>query len=182
MVSAVSKKYTKALIASQNDEELAQSYKALSKIGAALEISKLQDVLGSAEVSSEQKAALLLEISESENVKLSNFISLLLKTKRVDIAPTVAEEIRKFLAAKSGKARGIAVASFDVDQSDLAEIAKALSDKLQRDIELSFCKTDVTHFNGIKVEIDDLGVEVEINKDALKKSVITHILNTTKIF
>lgn len=182
MVSTISKKYTKALIASQDDKGLLESYEALSNIGMALTTPKLQDILGAKEITNEQKAKLLIEISGSDNVKLSNFIHLLLKTKRVDIAMSVAEEIRKFLAAKSGKARGVAVASFYVEESDLSQIAVALGAKLQREIELSFYKTDSSRFNGIKVEIDDLGVEVEINKDALKNSIITHILNTTKIF
>ena len=45
-----------------------------------------------------------------------------------------------------------------------------------------FVKTDASGFNGIKVEISDLGIEIEINKNALKKSIIAHVLNTSKIF
>ncbi len=182
MVSSVSKKYTKAMTSSLNEAELAQSYKALKNISGALKISKFQDILGSKDVSIEQKAALLSEISESKDAKLANLISLLLKANRIEIVPAIAEEIREFLAVKSGKAEGKATASFDVAAEDIKEISRVLSSKLNRDIELSFVKTDASNFSGIKVEIEDLGVEVEINKDALKKSVIAHILNTTKIF
>jgi len=182
MVSSVSKKYTKALSGTQSDTELQQSYDSLCNISSALKISKFQDILASKDISIEQKASLISEISGSKDIKLANLISLLLKAGRVEIIPAIAEEIRELLAAKSGKAAGKAIASFDVDATDLTTISKALSSKLHREIELSFEKTDTAHFNGIKVEIDDLGVEVEINKDALKKSVIAHILNTTKIF
>ncbi len=182
MISSISKKYTKALIGALSNEELQKSYESLSKISSAIKLSKFQDIIGSKEVSLEQKAALIAEISGNNEAKLKNFIELLLKAKRVEIIPAVAEEIREFLAAKSGKATGTVTASFDVDNADMQEIAKVLGSKLQRELELSFTKTDAAHFNGIKVEIEDLGVEVEINKDALKKSVIAHILNTTKIF
>ncbi len=182
MVSSISKKYTRALIGSLSNDELQKSYESLSKISSAIKLSKFQDIIGSKEVSLEQKAALIAEISGNNEAKLKNFIELLLKAKRIEIIPAVAEEIREFLAAKSGKAAGTVTASFDVDNADMQEIAKVLGSKLQREIELSFTKTDTAHFNGIKVEIEDLGVEVEINKDALKKSVIAHILNTTKIF
>lgn len=182
MVSSISKKYTKALVASLSNDELQKSYESLSKISSAIKLSKFQDIIGSKEVSLEEKAALIAEISGNNEAKLKNFIELLLKAKRIEIIPAVAEEIREFLAAKSGKAAGTVTASFDVDNADMQEIAKILSSKLQRQIELSFTKTDTAHFNGIKVEIQDLGVEVEINKDALKKSIIAHILNTTKIF
>jgi len=182
MVSSISKKYTRALTTSQTDAQLQQSYVALNNISSALKISKFQDILGSKDVSLDKKASLISEISGSTDAKLSNFISLLLKANRVEIVPAVAEEIREFLANKSGKAEGRVTASFDVGNAELEEISKVLSTKLNREIGLTFEKTDAAHFNGIKVEIDDLGVEVEINKDALKKSVIAHILNTTKIF
>jgi F-type H+-transporting ATPase subunit delta len=182
MVSSISKKYTKALTTSQTDAQLEQSYVALNNISSALKISKFQDILGSKDISLDKKASLISEISGSSDAKLSNFISLLLKANRVEIVPAVAEEIREFLANKSGKAEGRVTASFDVGSAELEEISKVLSTKLKREIGLTFEKTDTAHFNGIKVEIDDLGVEVEINKDALKKSVIAHILNTTKIF
>ncbi|MCI4400058.1 MAG: F0F1 ATP synthase subunit delta [Campylobacteraceae bacterium] len=182
MVSSVSKKYTKAMTSLLNEAQLAQSYKALKNISGALKISKFQDILGSKDVSIEQKAALLSEISESNDAKLANLFYLLLKAKRIEIVPAIAEEIREYLAVKSGKAEGTATASFDVAAEDIKEISRALSSKLNREIELSFVKTDASNFNGIKVEIEDLGVEVEINKDALKKSIIAHILNTTKIF
>jgi F-type H+-transporting ATPase subunit delta len=182
MVSSVSKKYTKAMISLLNEAQLAQSYKALKNISSALKISKFQDILGSKDVSIEQKAALLSEISENNDTKLANLFYLLLKAKRIEIVPAIAEEIREYLAVKSGKAEGTATASFDVAAEDIKEISRVLSLKLNREIELSFVKTDASNFNGIKVEIEDLGVEVEINKDALKKSIIAHILNTTKIF
>lgn len=182
MVSTVSKKYTKALIASQNDSELQESYVALSNIAEAFKVSKFQDILGSKDVSLEQKISLVSAISATTNAKMSNLIPLLLKRKRVEIVPAMAEEIREFLAAKSGKAEGRVTASFDVGSEELQEIAKVLGSRLQREIVLTFQKTDTSHFNGIKVEIDDLGIEVEINKEVLKKSVIAHILNTTKIF
>jgi len=182
MVSSISKKYTKAFIVSQSSAELQGSYEALSNIAVALKISKFQDILGSREVSNEQKSSFLIEISGSKNAKFISFVALLLKSKRVDIIPAVAEGIREFLSAKSGKARGVALASFGVGSAELSEISKTLSLKLQREIELSFRKVDANLFSGIKVEIGDLGVEVEINKNALQKSVITHILNTNKIF
>lgn len=182
MVSSVSKKYTRALAGIQSDVELKESLTALNSISSALKISKFQDILASKDVSVEQKVALISEISGSKDTKIANLISLLLKAGKVEIVPAIAEEIRELLAAKSGKAEGKVTASFDVGSEDLEVISKALGAKLQREIGLSFNKTDAAHFNGIKVEIDDLGVEVEINKDALKKSVIAHILNTTKIF
>lgn len=182
MVSSVSKKYTKALAGAQSETELKQTYVSLRNISSALKISKFQDILASKDISIEQKALLISEISENKDAKFANLISLLLKAGRIEIVPAIAEGIRELLAAKSGKADGKTIASFDVDAADLSTISKALSLKLNRDIALSFEKTDTAHFNGIKVEIDDLGVEVEINKDALKKSVIAHILNTTKIF
>lgn len=86
------------------------------------------------------------------------------------------------LAQKSGKVSGIATACFDVEASDLSEISQMLSKKLNREVELVFVKTDASGFNGIKVEISDLGIEIEINKNALKKSIIAHVLNTSKIF
>ena len=57
-----------------------------------------------------------------------------------------------------------------------------LSKKLNREVELVFVKTDASVFNGIKVEISDLGIEIEINKNALQKSIRAHVLNTSKIF
>jgi F0F1-type ATP synthase delta subunit len=94
MVSSVSKKYTKAMTSLLNEAQLAQSYKALKNISSALKMSKFQDILRSKDVSIEQKAALLSEISENNDAKLTNLFYLLLKAKRIEIVPAIAEEIR----------------------------------------------------------------------------------------
>lgn len=182
MVSAVSKKYTRALTSALNEAELNKSYEALNRVSSALKLSKTHDILNAKNISVDEKAKLIAGIADYSDAKFSNFISLLLKAKRVEIVPEIAEEIREYLSQKTGKAEGKATASFDVDAADLEAISKTLSTKLKRDVSLTFQKVDSATFNGIKVEIDDLGIEVEINKDALKKSLIAHILNTTKIF
>lgn len=182
MVSAVSKKYTKALTSTLSETELVKSSEALNKVSSALKLSKTHDILGAKNVSLADKAALLTQVADYSDTKFANFITLLLKAKRAEAIPEIAEEIREYLAQKTGKVEGKATASFDVDSSDLDAIAKTLSSKLNRDVSISFKKVDSVTFNGIKVEVEDLGVEVEINKDALKKSVIAHILNTNKIF
>lgn len=182
MVSAVSKKYTKALTSALSETELNKSYEALNKVSSALKLSKTHDILSAKNISVDDKAALITQVADYNDAKFSNFISLLLKAKRVEMIPEIAEEIREYLAQKTGKVEGKAIASFDVDSSDIDAIAKTLSTKLKREVSLVFKKVDSATFNGIKVEIDDLGVEVEVNKDALKKSVIAHILNTNKIF
>ena len=89
----------------------------------------------------------------------------------------------EFLDSRQQSDQGFAGGNgFDVDASDLSEISQMLSKKLNREVELVFMKTDASGFNGIKVEISDLGIEIEINKNALKKSIIAHVLNTSKIF
>ena len=182
MISAISKKYTKALAGSQNDTELSKSLESLNRIGQALRLSKFHDILGAKNISYNEKISLISEIAQNGDEKFSNFLKILIKAQKVELVPAIAEEIRVLLAQKSGKVSGIATACFDVDASDLSEISQMLSKKLNREVELVFVKTDTNGFNGIKVEISDLGIEIEINKNALKKSIIAHVLNTSKIF
>ena len=53
--------------------------------------------------------------------------------------------------------------------------------KLSKTISLNFEKVTKEAFNGIKVEIDDLGIEVEIDKRKIKNSLVEHILSSNKI-
>lgn len=182
MISTLSKKYTKALISSLSEAELTEALASLQKLASVQKISKFQDILVSKELSMAQKEALLMEISSATSAKNRNFIALLLQKKRVDLAAAIADEIREYLSSKSGKAYGKATASFDVSDSELSEISRVLGSKLNRSIELSFSKVETSCFNGIKVEIEDLGAEIEINKNSLKREIVSHILNTSKIF
>ena len=58
-------------------------------------------------------------------------------------------------------------------KADIEQIQKNLSKKLNSTIKLTLTKSD---YNGIKVEVKDLGIEVAFSKSLMNQQLIEHIL------
>lgn len=182
MTNVVARKYVNALTKSYPESELEGVMVALSKIANALTIQKLRFILVSKEVSHSAKSELLLEASEKQqDPKFANFVKLLVDKQKIEYVASMAEELRKYLASRKGSVSGVVTANFNVTDEIKSALEKSLSNKLGKSVELSV-DTHASHqFDGIRVNLDDISVEVEIEKNRLKNQIIEHVLKSDKI-
>ncbi len=173
MKEVIAKRYIKALKLSSSIEELENFYKILDSISIALLEPKFADIIYSPEVSKEVKVNLILDSISNIDEKLKNFIKIIGEYKRFDILPEVTKELRYQLALTKNKFEGKVFTSKKLTNVQIKELTNSFNQKLNTEIILT---QEIGDFNGVKVEINDLGVEIGFSKDRLENQIIEHIL------
>jgi len=170
----IAKRYVKALL-SDSDTAFAQNITILfESLAESFKNEKFLNIVANTEVPTADKTALLLEaVKPAESERVNNFVKLLVENKRINIIPAIAEVLRKNLANTTKTYNGTVYSDADIKTTVLDDLSKGLSKKYDSTIVLAFEKTD---FNGIKVEVDDLGIEINFSKDRINSQIIEHII------
>jgi F-type H+-transporting ATPase subunit delta len=174
MEELVAKRYIKALKSSADIESLktiALIFKALSE---SFINDKFMQIINNPDVSKEQKKNILLDSVKSANSKdVNNLIKLLVENKRINIIPAIAEVLRKDVSLISKEYSGIIYSDELIDAKVITDLSIGLGKRFESNIILSFVKND---FNGIKVDVADLGIEINFSKSRINSQIIEHIV------
>jgi len=173
MIEAIAKRYVKSLVKTLDKKALESVYEQLNKLSNAFSNKKFKDIVLSPEVSKGKIEEFLLSMVELKDKKFENFLKLLVQNNRVASIPEITKELKKELSILNNKFEGVLISNFKVEKKEIEDIQKQLSKKLGSDIKL---ENKVTDYPGLKVEIDDLGVEVGLSVDRLKSQLAKHIL------
>jgi len=174
MEELIAKRYVKALLTDSNVKFIESISVLFSSLSKSFDEEKFINIINSNDVSNEDKTSLLLAaVKPAKSEKVNNFIKLLVENKRVGIIPAIAEELRKELANTTKTYSGTVFSDTNIKSSVLKDLGNGLSKKYDSKILLSFEKND---FNGIKVEVEDLGIEVNFSKDRINSQIIEHII------
>ncbi len=174
-MSVIAKKYVKALVESVDEKSLVLAYESLKNLIPAFNNKKFNNILSSSDVTSLKKGEFILSLLKNPDVKLTNFIKLLSKNGRLNEIPTITKELKNQIAKLNNQFDGVVISNFEVNQSDMIDLEKSISKKLNTTIKL---ENKVSDYPGIKVEVESLGVEVSFSKDRLKAQMAEHILKT----
>lgn len=170
---AVAKRYALALKKSASVTELEQFSNLLSQISVLFENRKFVEIIKSPLIAPSDKSDLVIDALSDKPTKIVNLIKLLAQRNRLMGIPVLAEEIRVEIAKEKKSYQGVVMAKGAVDKKQIDELSKALTNKLGVTVELTSSKKS---YDGIKVAIDDLGVEVDFSKEQIKSQILGHIL------
>ena len=174
MEAMIAQRYVKALASVMDQASLENTKTLFDALADAYNNKKFADVMNDPHVDSAAKETLLLSIVESaQSSAVNNLIKLLVEKRRIAVIPAMAEELRLSLAAMNKTYEGRVYSNTAVEASTLAALSSDLGKKMDATIALSFVASD---YDGIKVEVEDLGVEVSLSKSRLNAQVIEHIL------
>lgn len=174
MEELVAKRYTKALKESIGSDSLENVHALFSAMTSSFEDITFTNIMLNPDVQKSDKVSILLDaVKSSKSDKISNFIKLLVENNRIVIIPSIAEELRKTIANEQNSYDGFIYSDTQMDDSSLQGIAIGLEKKLDAKINLNFVKSN---FDGIKVEVADLGLEINFSKSRLASQIIDHIL------
>ena len=173
MSDAIAKRYVKSLVNSMDKKSLANVSKELAELSKAFSNKKFKEIVLSPELSKSKIEEFLLSMVESKDKKFKNFLKILVQNGRLNEIPSISKELNKELAIMEGKFEGVLISNFKVNDKEIKDIESSLSKKLGNTISL---KNRVTDYPGLKVEIDDLGVEVGLSVDRVKSQLAKHIL------
>ncbi len=173
-MSDIAKKYVKALINSMNDKEIGTLSKGLDSMTGAFKNNKFLAIIHSPDVSRVQKEEFIRGLINTKDEKIINFIKLLISKDRLDEIPSIAHELQNRIALKNNTFHGVLISGKKVTKEKLKDIESVLSKKFDSAIKL---ENKVSDYNGMKVEIESLGVEIGLSTDRLKQQIAQTILN-----
>ena len=173
MNDLIAKRYVKALLKDQDVNSVSNIYNNIKNIALAYNDEKFISIVSSMEVPTSAKVELITSFIDEGNDNLNNLIKLLADNKRLNIIPGIANELKKEISKLSNSYEGVVYTNVELSQSDLSSIQEKFAKKFNITLALT---QNICDYDGIKVDIEDLGVEIGFSKDRLKSQMIEHIL------
>lgn len=174
MEELIAKRYIKALKKDADIASMEETFSVLAGLAASFEDKKFVDIIANPYVSRDEKADMLLAaVASAKSEEINNLVKLLVENNRIGIIPALAEVMRKDIADTTKVYSGVVYSDQDIDAKIIEQLSSNISNKLNSNITLSFVKND---FNGIKVDVQDLGVEINFSKSRINNQIIEHIL------
>jgi F-type H+-transporting ATPase subunit delta len=174
MNDLVAKRYVKALVDGRNSETIIAISGMLNVISSAFADGKFNSIVSSPEIAVASKVDLIISLCDAANDEtLKNFIKILGEKRRLGLLPFIAKELDSQIAKMNNSYVGVVYTNQELSNDYVSSIEKQFSKKF--DVKLSLSQ-NVCDYDGIKVDIDGLGVEISFSKERLKSQLIDHIL------
>jgi F-type H+-transporting ATPase subunit delta len=174
MEELVAKRYLKALKKVFSSDQLIELSLVFSALADGFKNEKFAEFMQNPDISDDAKATFLLDAVRSvESDELNNFMRLLIEEKRVEIIPALSREMKKEIARLTNSYKGCVYSNDTVDQTTLNKLSEGIGKKIDSHVDLEFIQHD---FDGIKVEIEDLGFEIDFSKSKIDAQIIEHVL------
>ncbi len=171
MEELIAKRYAKALSAAS--KEIEKTAKVLTVLGEAIGTESIDTVLRSPVVKESQKTEMVLAaLGKEADDTLVNFVRVLGEKKRLALIPVIARVLNAELQKASNKFEGEVLSAEPLDKKELQKLEKALKKYSGAEITL---KRKEARVDGIKVSVEDLGIEVNFSKERVKQQLIEHI-------
>jgi F-type H+-transporting ATPase subunit delta len=173
MNDLVAKRYVKALVANREINEITSISESLNSMSTAFTDEKFNSIISSPEVEDSQKIELVLSLSDNSSETIVNLIKILSEKRRLSLLPVMANELSVQIAKINNNYEGVIYTNQELSGDYVSSIEEQFSKKFDVNLSLS---QDVCDYDGIKVDIDGLGVEISFSKERLKSQMIDHIL------
>ncbi|AQW86406.1 ATP synthase, F1 complex, delta subunit [Campylobacter pinnipediorum subsp. caledonicus] len=173
MNEIVAKKYVKAILNGSSSTDLDIFIENLENISSAFENEKFQNIITMPALKNDLKVDFLISLATSSNDKFNNLIKLLAKNKRLELIPAILAELKTKKANMQNVYIGKIYGEVELDNKQKEDIEEKFSKKFNANIKLDVVKKK---YNGIKVELDELGIEVSFSVDRLKAQINEYIL------
>ncbi len=173
MEELIAKRYLKAIKQSSDAKIMQDIALIFSVLAESFKDEKFYQIINNPDVSKTQKSDILLSSVKSADSKdVNNLIKLLVENNRISIIPAIAEIMRKDIANTSKSYSGVVYSNSDIDAKVIDGLGSGLGKRFNSNITLKFIKSD---FNGIKVDVEDLGIEISFSKSRINSQIIEHI-------
>jgi len=174
MEELIAKRYIKAIKGSFDEQSMQTMSDVFNALASSFKDDKFVGIINNPNVASSDKLAILLDaVKSADSKEIDNLIKLIVENGRIDIIPAMAEEIRKDLAHTTKTYSGVIYSDSDIDTKVVEDLSSGLSKRFDSKITLEFMKND---FDGIKVDVEDLGVEINFSKTRINTQIIEHII------
>lgn len=171
MEELIAKRYATAF--SSVSKDIASIVEVLNMLSEAIGSNSVKKVLNSPIVSAEKKTEMILSaLGKKADTTLVNFIKILGENGRLDLIPAIAKVLNADLQKESNQYEGILKSKETLGDKELSELEATLKKYTGSTIKLIQEKTDL---DGLRVSVDDLGIEVNFSKQRIKEQLIDFI-------
>ena len=171
MEELIAKRYVKAL--STVSKDINGASEVLNVLSEAMEAKEVQIILNSPIVISEKKTEMVLSaLGEGVDANLINFVKILGENKRLDLIPAITKVLNADLQNVANEYEGVLTSNEILDDAGIANLEETLKKYTGSTIKLKQEKSDN---DGLRVSVDDLGIEVNFSKQRVKEQLIDFI-------
>ncbi len=170
MEELIAKRYAKALSSVSNN--IASIVEVLNVLTEVIQTEEVKSALTSPLVADAKKTEMILSAVSDDDNTLVNFIKVLGENKRLDLIPAIAKVLNADLQKELNQYEGVLKSSEKLGKDELSKLEKTLKTYTGSEIKLTQEKTDL---DGLRVSVDDLGIEVNFSKQRVKEQLIDFI-------
>jgi len=170
MEELIAKRYAQAL--SSVSKDLPGIVEVLNVLSEVISSAEIKSTLISPIISSESKTEMILSALSDDDSTLVNFIKVLGENKRLDLIPAITKVLNTDQQRVSNEYEGVLKSTSSLDEAALADLEKTLEKYTGSKIKLTQEKSDL---EGLRVSVDDLGIEVNFSKQRVKEQLIDFI-------
>ena len=173
MDKLIAKKYAKAIMESGDEAVVTQRLEILKAVGDALSDADVKAFITSPLIDKEKKAALLLGAMDgNEDKVIRNLIALMTEKGRLDLIPDLVAIITFERKKASNRFEGTIYSNETLSDGTVKKLEASLEKYSGATIALDHVATDRDE---LKVEVEDLGIELSFSRDKVKRALIDHI-------
>jgi len=170
MEELIAKRYATAL--SSVSKDIKSISEVLNVLTEVISSDEVMAALTSPIISSEKKTEMILSSISGDDKTLVNFIKVLGENKRLNLIPAIAKVLNSDLQKESNQYKGVLKSSKKLGTEELNKLEETLKKYTGSTIKLTQEKTDL---DGLRVSVDDLGIEVNFSKQRVKEQLIDFI-------
>jgi len=174
MEELIAKRYIKAMSTNADKASIQNIASVFSILADFFKDKKFVQIIDNPNVSANDKSEILLEaVASADSSQVNNLIKLLVENKRINIIPAIAKELNKEIARSTKTYAGLVYSDTKITVKTMKELSDGLGKKFDSKISLTYVKDD---FDGIKVDVEDLGIEINFSKSRIDSQMIEHIV------
>jgi F-type H+-transporting ATPase subunit delta len=171
MEELIAKRYAHAL--SSVVKDLPALLIVLNALAEAISTVEVKSVLTSPIIASEKKTEMILSaLGKDADVLFMNFIKILGENSRLDLIPAIVKVLNADQQRISNQYEGVVRSASSLDEKALSNLEETLKKYTGSTIKLKQEKTDL---EGLRVSVDDLGIEVNFSRQRVKEQLIDFI-------
>ena len=176
MKDQIAKRYTDALVDGMSTDDLISLQEIFSSLSDVLEDEKVKSIFFSPYMDDETRQEMLLKaVASAKSDKVNNIINLLVEKRRVDVCGAIADSLSIMVAQQTKTYEGKVYANTSIKKANLTKFGKNIGNKVGANVSFESVKDD---YNGVKVAVDGLGIEVSFSKSNVRSQMIQHILKS----
>jgi F-type H+-transporting ATPase subunit delta len=131
MKELIAKRYIKALKSDSDLEFMQDVTTVFSSLAESFKDDKFVSIIESPNVNIEEKSKILLDaVKVANSKKVDNFIKILVENKRINVIPTIADELHKYIANATKIYSGVIYSDTDIDANLVEKLSTGLSKKI----------------------------------------------------